>query len=851
MKLHTFTALPKTPSSLNPLLEIASNLWFSWNWDARQLFAKADKEIWKQAQKNPLRMLCDIPQEKMEELAENKDFLSEMSAVYTAFQKYMSGKTWFEEQFGPRNNKVVAYFSCEYGIHESLPIYSGGLGVLSGDHLKSASDLGIPLVAIGLFYREGYFRQGLNADGDQIEFYPENDKFTMPVVQQKDSTGKPLIFSMDIGGEEVFYQVWKVEVGRIPLYLLDTNLACNLDKHRDITRRLYDANRDTRLRQEILLGIGGVKVLRDLGLDPVVYHINEGHSALLVLERIRHLMEDKEMTFEEAKEIVWATSVFTTHTPVPAGNERFDVDLLKKYLSNMVEKRLALNWKEFCGFGRENPEDEKEEFCLTVLALKFCSMANGVAKLHGEVSRDMWKHLYKLIPKNEIPISHITNGVHTKTWLSKNFEQLFIRYLHTSYNREIGDFNIWKVVDEIPDLELWTAHIERKKGLVEYVRERLKFQLKRRGASASEISKTADVLNPKALIIGFARRFAPYKRGDLVFKDLERLTKLCCDAKRPVQFIFAGKAHPADQPGKAIIKHIADISKKPDLYKSVVFLEDYDLDMARFLVQGVDVWLNNPRRPMEASGTSGMKAAMNGAVNVSILDGWWDEAFDGTNGFAIGSGEMYTDLAVQDEVEANLLYRLLEHEVVPLFYEANEYGVPERWIDMMKKTISSNGDMFNSHRMVIDYLRNFYLKGEDIHAKLSVNNFMEAKNLAKWRNKITDGWNDLEIVEVLSPEKETYYAGGEVEIKAKLRLGNVTENDIVVEVYHGRIDQEEHIISPLKTRMEAEKRTSDYTMFKAMIPCSQGGRYGYTIRVRPGNDLLQDHYIPELVRWHE
>ncbi len=851
MKIETFTALPTTPEKLAPLLEIASNMWFSWNWDVTAVFSKLDKELWIKADKNPLRMLCDIPQSKLEEAAENKDYIAEVDAVYTSYKKYIEGKTWFDEKYGGRKNPTIAYFSCEFGIHESLPIYSGGLGVLAGDHLKSASDLGIPLVAVGFLYRQGYFRQGLNADGIQQEFYPENDIFSMPIVLQKNKDETPLLLSMDLGGEEVFYQIWKVQVGRIDLFLIDTNVTQNKPQIRDITKRLYEADRNVRIRQEILLGMGGVKALKALNITPAAYHINEGHSAFLILERLRALMEEQFLTFEEAKEVVWATNIFTTHTPVPAGNERFDCSLVKNYLGKFVQKRLGLSWNDFLSFGRENPTDMEEDFCLTVLALKFSSHANGVAKLHGEISRDMWHTIYNDIPKDEVPIKHITNGVHTKTWLNKNFEQLFARYLQTAYVREIADFTLWKVAHSVPDMELWSAHQDRKNVLIEYVRHRIRFQLERRGAGVTEISRVKNILNPNSLTIGFARRFAPYKRGSMLFEDLDRINAIINNAKQPVQFIFAGKAHPADSSGKEIIKQISNITKNPEFYKSVVFLEDYDIDMARFLVQGVDVWLNNPRRPQEASGTSGMKAAMNGALNLSILDGWWDEAFDGTNGWAIGHGEEYDDLEYQNSVEANLIYRLLEREVVPLYYDRNEVGLPEEWIQMMKNSIQVCGEGFNSHRMVSDYLTTSYLKAEKMNEIMMKDDCINAKEIATWRNKLLESWEKLEIIEVAPLEKESVYAGSDVSIKAKVNLNNLKPENLIIEVYHGNYGADGIIKNPTRTEMSVTGTSGATTIYETNIPCVQGGRYGYTVRALPGHKNLSEQFIPDFIKWYE
>ncbi len=852
MILHTFTALPKTPEKLQPLLEMAGNLWFSWNWDAVRLFASLDNEIWHKSQKNPIKMLCEISQDKLEAAAKDESYIADVDAVYTSFKKYLNSKTWFEEQHGKKDQGTVAYFSCEFGIHESLPIYSGGLGVLAGDHMKSASDLGVPLVGVGFLYRQGYFRQGLNADGIQQEFYPENDWFHMPVTLVKDKIlDRPVLISVQIGPDEIFAQIWKVMVGRNPLYLMDTNIVENHPQHRDITKRLYDSNREMRLKQEILLGIGGVRVLKALGYSPKAYHINEGHSAFLILERIRSLIEERKLTCEEAKEVVWASNIFTTHTPVPAGNERFDVNMLKNFLGGFVQKGLGLSWSQFLELGLEDPSDVNEDFCLTVLALKCSSMANGVARLHGEVSRDMWKNLYPQLPVHEVPIGHITNGVHTKTWLSKNYEQLFARYIETAYVREIADFTIWRLVDKIPDKELWHAHCERKKDLIDYARKRIKFQMKRRGAGAGELQKVESILNPDALTIGFARRFAPYKRGHLFLKQVERLLEICCDPDRPVQFIFAGKAHPADEDGKEIIKTIIEASNDPELSSSIVFLEDYDIDMAKHLVQGVDVWLNNPRRPLEASGTSGMKAAMNGAINLSVLDGWWDEAYDTTNGWSIGGDESYPDLDYQDEVEANLLYHLIEDEVAPLYYNIDEDGYSSGWLKMMKRSIKTCGGVYNANRMVTDYLSNYYLKAEKNHETLLANECAIAKDLAAWRHRLEVSWHDTRIVEVSVPDqKAVIYSGSAVDVFATIHLGTIAPEDVTVEVYHGSIGLDDNLSDTDRHLMQmVESNGTGAYKYRSAIPCSRGGRYGYTVRIIPGHKHLAEMMIPKLIRW--
>lgn len=852
MKIQSFTVLPNTPEKLNPLKELAMNLWYSWNWGALQVFKKIDQECWHECGKNPLRMLCEISQEKLIEASENDDYIDELDTVYAEFKRYLAGKNWYEGEFGEEHKKSIAYFSMEYALHESLPIYSGGLGVLAGDHLKSASDLGVPLVAIGFLYRQGYFRQGLDAEGMQQEFYPENNWFNMPVKLQKKDNGDPIKLNINLNGEQVYYQIWKVDVGRIPLYLLDTNLPENIPKNQDITKRLYDADRDMRLRQEILIGIGGVRALKELGHFPSTYHINEGHSAFLILERLKELIKDKHLTFEEAKEIVWATNIFTTHTPVPAGNEHFDPDLMKKYLEKFVTHNLKITWQQFLKLGHYKQGEANQKFCLTILALNFSGYCNGVSKLHGKVSRNMWQELYPKMICNEIPIRHITNGVHSMSWLSKSLERLLVRTMETSYVKEIADFTIWKIVDQVSNQALWDTHNERKNALINYVRRKMTLQLRRRGANASEINKVKDILSPDILTIGFARRFAPYKRGSLLFKDVERLRKIITNQERPVQFIFAGKAHPADEAGKAIIKEIFDTSSHLELKNNIVFLEDYDLDMARYLVQGVDVWLNTPRRPLEASGTSGMKAAINGGLNLSILDGWWDEAFNESNGWAIGHGETYDNHEHQDTVESKLLYRLIENEVSPLYYDRNEKNLPLGWIEMMKNSIKNCGEQFNAHRMVCDYINKYYIKAKKLSVILLKDDCQETKRLAKLHKKLHKNWHDIEIISISSPPKDVINSGKEVSITAKIKLNKILPEEIIVEAFHGPLQLNDHkIIDPQTSVMRPVETNEDLTIFQCDLPCTRGGHYGYTIRILPNNKNLAVNFIPGLIKWNE
>ncbi|MBZ0255428.1 alpha-glucan family phosphorylase, partial [bacterium] len=583
MNIRPFYVAPILPKELSALKEIAMNLWYSWNWEAVRLFIMIDRDIWEQSYQNPVAMLGRVPQARFKELALDDGFVANVERVYLNLKNYKARLKWFERTYGDEKDLSVAYFSCEFGLDEGLPVYSGGLGVLAGDHLKSATDLGIPLVGIGLLYRQGYFRQRLNADGWQMEEYPENDWYNMPVALVRDEAGNSVKVAVDMAGVNVKAQIWRVQVGNINLYLLDTNFDENPPEAREITTQLYGGNRDMRLRQELLLGIGGVRALEALNIKPTVYHINEGHSAFQILERIACLMERNGMTFDEAKEYVWATNVFTTHTPVPAGNEQFQTDLLKKYLTPIIN-RLKMSWDEFVRMGRVNPDDASEEFGMTVLALHLSAFSNGVAELHGEVSRKMWQGIWKNIKDpNEVPITHITNGIHTRSWLSHDYGDLFESYLGPRFAQNPWEFNVWDRVDRIPDIELWRTHQRRRERLVFFARERLKAQLKRRGAQMYQISEADEALSPHALTIGFARRFATYKRANLLFSDMERLKKIVKNSNRPIQFILAGKAHPQDTPAKEIIKEIVHIMREPEFRSHFVFIEDYDINVARYL----------------------------------------------------------------------------------------------------------------------------------------------------------------------------------------------------------------------------------------------------------------------------
>jgi starch phosphorylase len=765
--------------------------------------------------------------------------------VKQAFQAYMAAPTWFAEQYPKETNLRIAYFSAEFGIHESVPVYSGGLGVLAGDHLKSASDLGMPLCGVSLMYREGYFRQYLNVDGWQQERYPENDFFNLPLISET-KDGQPLVISVQFPGREVFARVWRIDVGRVPLYLLDCNIKQNSPEDRNITAQLYGGDITTRIQQEIVLGIGGLRALRALGKEPTVCHMNEGHSAFAALERARVLIAEQGFDFGTAIEAVKAGTVFTTHTPVPAGNDAFNPGMIDQYFGEYM-KSLKLDRQQFLALGREHPNNDAENFSMTVLAIRTANVSNGVAKLHGVVSRKMWKNIFPGLPESEVPITSITNGVHTPTWVAPEIGALYDRYLGQAWQEKPTAFEVWNRVDHIPDAELWRTHERCRERLVALAREKLVATRQRLGATRADILAAEEVLDPEALTIGFARRFATYKRGTLVFRDMARLDKILNNRERPVQLIFSGKAHPKDHGGKELIAQVAQYARRAEFRRRVVFIEDYEMNIARHLVQGVDVWLNNPRRPLEASGTSGMKVCVNGGINLSILDGWWDEGYSADNGWRIGSGEEFTDPAAQDEIESHSLYDLIEREIVPEFYTRGADGLPRGWIKRMKRSISTNVSVFNTNRMVREYAQVSYLPSHHREAKLTADGYAGAKSLAVWRRRLADQWAQVKIEEVSAPPADAIYAGDRMNVSAKVNLGGLTAADVDVQLYHGTIDSFGEISSPTVTPLSPVPGKAG--LFGTTVDCLASGQYGFSVRVLPKNALLPHSLEPGLVTW--
>jgi len=814
--VRSFTVLPALPDSLKDLEIIAKNMFWSWNPESAELFKRIDGSLWRECGHNPVKVLGNASQERLETLAENQGFLRDLRRAVEKLRSYLEGATWFDDVSSESIKPAIAYFCAEFGIHESLPIYAGGLGVLAADHLKSASDLGIPLVGVGLLYRKGYFRQYLNIDGSQQEAYLENDFYNMPVELVRKESGRPLTIGVEYPGRCVWAQIWCASVGRVKLYLLDTNIPANSPADRMITASLYGGDVELRLRQEIMLGIGGLKALAAMNITPSVCHMNEGHAAFMGLERIRQLRNTRNMTFDEALEATRSSNVFTIHTLVKAGLDEFRVALMDKYFGSYFP-HLGINRKQFLALGRILPDDDTESFKMPILAMRLSSRINGVSKLHTQMSREVWGNLWPGVPVDEVPIKSITNGVHAKSWLSAEMSSLYERYLEPNWSEQSVDGAVFNSIDQIPNEELWSIHQRCKEQLVIFARNRLKAQMQRRGASHTEIGWAEEVLDPEALTVGFARRFVGYKRGNLLLRDPERLVKLLTDQDRPLQIIFAGKAHPKDAEGKGIIRQIINFAARQDVRRRIVFLENYDIDLARVMVQGVDVWLSNSRRPMEASGTSGMKAALNGVLHIGTLDGWWCEGYKPDAGWVIGAGESYDQTDYQDELDSQSLYNVLENEVVPLFYTRSADNLPRAWMRRVKSSIRWISPRFNTHRMVAEYTRRFYSPAATKWQHLTADEESRAKAFASWKANMREAWPELAvkdvIIEVNNGEREKepdrkqcqVKVGSTLSVRALVELGKVNPDDVSVELYHGPVDTWGEIKDGSAVRMDHEE----------------------------------------------
>ena len=848
---NRITVNPQLPKRINRLSEIANNLWWSWNTDFLKIFKEIDIDLWERVDKNPVKFLKLVSQEKLEQASINQQVLKQYDKIVNDFDGYMNSKnTWFSKKYPNNKNDIIAYFSAEYGLDETIPIYSGGLGILSGDHLKSASDLGIPLVAVGLLYKNGYFHQKIDGYGNQQSIYKDIDLMNLPINPVKDEKGEELKVLLKLPGKNLYLKVWKINVGRITLYLLDSDIPENTDEdYRNITLRLYGGDQEMRIKQEIVLGMGGVNLLRTLGLDPNIYHMNEGHSSFLLLEVIKNIIKEKKVSFDIARDITSAKTVFTTHTPVPAGNDIFPMELVEKYFKGYWTK-LGIDKDTFLHLGTKPNDTLDSGFNMGILALKIAGKKNGVSKLHGAVSRELFGDVWPAIAANESPITYVTNGIHTCTWLAPNLKELYNKYLIPYWQDNIQIQETWKKIDNIPNEILWEEHQARKNKLLKLVKETVTNNMKETGISYEEINEITSKLNPNALTIGFARRFATYKRATLIFRDLERITQILNNSEKPVQLIFAGKAHPADKEGQELIRYIKEISMKPQFKGKIFVLENYNIGIARYLVSGVDVWLNNPRRPMEASGTSGQKASVNGVINFSVLDGWWAEGYDSKNGWTIGTNDEYSSYDIQDDADSNSMYTTLENKIIPTYYDKASNGISEKWLRIMKNSIISTGGRYSTSRMLCDYTDRLYMPLIDVYKKY-YSDLSEVANLNEWKTKMQINWEKIKIEQLNNMDNISIDAGNKIEVTCKVILPDISADNITVETYAGRITDKgtiENITIMPMDLIEKNEEKREY-IYKAKLELTTGGNYGYTFRVMPKHNMILDPENLNLIKW--
>jgi glycogen phosphorylase len=826
--LRSFTVRPTLPPELAPLEALAMNLRWSWDLQTRELFRWVDPDEWDAVVHDPVRLLGNIAKDRLAELVQDRGFLRFLETVQSDLERYLSRDAWFQGR-SDSPLRAVAYFSPEFGISEAVPQYSGGLGVLAGDHLKAASDLGLPLVGIGLMYRNGYFRQALNVEGWQEQRYPNLDPYGMALTLQDGVRVR-----LDVAGRPLTAQVWKAEVGRTVLYLLDSDVDDNDDDLRAVTDRLYGGDSEHRLRQEMLLGIGGVRALRALGVDTQVFHTNEGHAGFLGLERIRELMAEG-LRYEEALEAVRAGSVFTTHTPVPAGIDRFPRELIERYFAGFAAE-AGITMDQLLELGHEPGDAGRTRFNMAVMGLRLAARSNGVARLHGNVSREMFQPLWPQIPVDEVPIGHVTNGVHARTWVSAEMNDLLTRHVHPHWGE--ADAAEWARIHDVTDDEVWRVKEQGKDRLIALVRDKIRAAATARGQSRADVGWADEVFDDRALTIGFARRFATYKRATLLLSQPERLKAILTSVDRPVQFVFAGKAHPADDAGKEMIREIVAFSSDPEIRHRFVFLDDYDIAIARAMYHGCDVWLNTPRRPQEACGTSGMKAALNGQLNLSVLDGWWDEAYDGENGWAISSAESVADAARRDEIEANSLFDLLEREVIPLYHDHYEGRVPRRWVRRMKATLAGLGPFVTASRMVRDYTTALYEPTAAHVDRMAADDHARARDMAAWKARIAAGWSDVRV-EAVDADGTAPGIGDERIVEALVSLGTLHGDDLAVQLVHGPVGPADELESPAVTEMQpAGPAERGQVRYRGEFACDSAGRYGFTVRVLPAHPDL-------------
>jgi starch phosphorylase len=849
-RVHAYRVSPSLPVRLQCLHKLSLNLRWSWHHPTIELFRRLDPDLWEETGHNPRLILGRIDQKRLAELCGDEAFLAQLDRASADLDEYLAGAGWFAAAHPEAMEIRIAYFSAEFGLTECIPNYAGGLGILAGDHLKSASDLGLPLTGVGLLYQGGYFHQYLNADGWQQETYPINDFHNLPIQPVDDGAGKPLMVHIDFPGRRLAAQIWKAQVGRVPLYLLDTNVADNTAGDRQVTGALYGGDRELRIQQEIVLGIGGIRALHALGIRPTVCHMNEGHSAFLGPERTRMVMEELRLSYHEAHQVAAAGCIFTTHTPVAAGFDRFEPWLVTKYVGE-YSQGLGLTAEQFLAYGRQVASDSNEPFNMAFLASRHSSYTNGVAKLHGVVTRKMAQPMWPGYPLDEVPIGSVTNGIHTRSWISMEMSALLNRYLGPQWGEKPADTALWQRIDRIPDQELWRVHEIRRERLVNYARERLASQVRQRGGTNSEITIASGVLSPDALTIGFARRFATYKRATLLLRDVDRLRRILTDSKRPVQILLAGKAHPHDTEGKELIRQVVRFARDPQVRSSVVFLEDYDISVARYLVQGADVWLNTPRRPNEASGTSGMKLLANGGLNLSILDGWWDEAYDPEVGWAIGNGEEYDNPEYQDQVESEALFHILENDVVPLFYDRDAAGIPRGWLAKMKASMRRLSPIYSTNRMVAEYAERFYLPAANRLVRLASDNG-RVRSLLDWRKRLHAHGSEVSVTHVdVDGGSHEFLVDSQVKVAARVSLGSLSPGDVRVQAYYGVLTADGQIGKGSHVDLALRESSGSDHLYEGKVECRQSGSCGFAVRVVPFHeDALVPYELP-WIRWEE
>ena len=829
------------PEKLTPLKEISRNLWWVWNTEARELFQYIDSEIWEECEHNPIVLLDEVNYQRFIELENDEEFLLKMNHVSALLHKYLNDRKSLQ---GPS----IAYFSMEYGLHDSLKIFSGGLGILAGDYLKEASDSKVDLVGVGLLYRYGYFRQNISITGEQLSNYDAQQFSKIPVQPAYDADGNWIHVQVEYPGREVSARVWQVFVGSVKLFLLDTDFEANSDEDRFVTHHLYGGDNENRLKQEMLLGLGGMRALKKLGYEMDIYHCNEGHAAMIGLERMADFVAEKGLTYSEAKEVVRVSTLFTTHTPVPAGHDSFYQDMFKHYMSKYPEK-VRITWDEFCNLGKANPYED--HFNMSYLACNLSQGINGVSMLHGEVSKEVLSPLYEGFLPEELEVGYVTNGVHYATWAAKEWKEMHQKYFGKTFIENQLDFDLWDKIYKIPDEEIWNLKQSMRLKTIGYIKQRFTNTWIKRHENPKMISEVLGKLNPYALTIGFARRFATYKRAHLLFRNLDRLSKLVNDPARPVQFIFAGKAHPADKAGQDLIKHIVEISKRPEFIGKILFVQNYDMNLAKMMLQGVDIWMNTPTRPLEASGTSGEKGVMNGTIHFSVLDGWWVEGYKKDAGWALPQENAYEINDLQDELDAETIYNIFEEEILPAFYDRNINGIPEKWVSYIKNTFAQVSPNFTTARMIRDYQDRFYKPQAERSARLIASNYKIAKEIAIWKSGVAAAWNQIEVKEVQITDGITNVLKiGEVyPARVVIDIKSLKPEDLCVEMViteNGK-DSTPSLIECLP--FSIEKAEGQIITYKLDLNLMSAGAFGYAIRIVPNHPELPHRQDFHYLKW--